>query len=74
VTFIRATSKAKPTAAAYHAGPTDAIILIRRAYLGAGLQVICFAMVEPGFTPDRIDAVLPSLRVAVLGNAWRLPE
>jgi hypothetical protein len=31
-------------------------------------------MVEPGFTPDRIDAVLPSLRVAVLGNAWRLPE
>jgi hypothetical protein len=31
-------------------------------------------MVKPGSTPDHIDAVLLSLRVAVLGNAQQLPE
>jgi hypothetical protein len=74
VTFIRATSKAKPTAAAYHAGPTDAIIPIRRAYPAPASKLYVFVMVEPGFTPDHIDAVLLSLRVAGLGNARQLPE
>jgi hypothetical protein len=36
------TFKANPTAGAYHAGPTDAIIPIRHAYPAAGFQVICF--------------------------------
>jgi len=31
-------------------------------------------MVNPGFTPDQIDAVLLSLLLAVLGNARQLPE
>jgi hypothetical protein len=31
-------------------------------------------MVKLGFTPDHIDAVLPSLLAAVLGNPQQLPE
>jgi hypothetical protein len=30
-------------------------------------------MVEPGFTPDHIDAVLLSLLAAVWGNGRQLP-
>ena len=74
MTFIVATSKAKPTAAAYHAGPADAIIPIGRAYPGVSFQVICFPMIKPGFIRDHIDAVLLSLLVNVLGNARQLPE
>jgi len=74
LTFIVATSKAKPTAAAYHAGPADAIIPTGAPTPASASKLYVFLMVKPGFTHDQIDAVLLSLLLAVLGNARQLPE